>query len=45
MNILSIILNDSRKTAHAVAEDALHVIKDEVISDLRSRLFDLEANP
>jgi hypothetical protein len=45
MNILSTLLNDPRKTAHPVAEDALHVMKDEVISDLRSRLFDLEANP
>jgi hypothetical protein len=41
MNVLSTILNDRRKTAHRVAEDALHVVKSEGISDVRTRLFDL----
>jgi hypothetical protein len=41
MNRLSTILNDLRKTARLVAEDALDVVKGQVISDLRKPLFDL----
>jgi hypothetical protein len=40
MNIRFTILNDPGETAHPVAEDALHVIKSEVISHHRNCFFD-----
>jgi hypothetical protein len=38
-NILSLMFNDSCKAAHSVVEDALNVLKNEVIPHHRNRLF------
>jgi hypothetical protein len=38
-SILSAILHDSRKTAHPIAEDNVHVVKSEVIPRQWNRFF------
>jgi histone-lysine N-methyltransferase SETMAR len=40
-NILSLIFNDQCKASHPVVEDALNVLKSEVIPSHRNRLFNL----